>query len=137
MKRWLLLALLTAPSLAMAKDLGVNNQQVVNKPPEDPSLIEQRAGPGSEDNMQSATARSSVGVPNAAIQSTDGDGNVQTSVQTGGSGNAVIQTQEGSGNRQTVTQTGIGNRAVQSQSGRDRIETLHQYGNQEDIQHRD
>jgi hypothetical protein len=137
MKRWLLLALFTMPSLAMGEDLGVNNQQIVDKPPGDPSLIEQRAGPGSNDNMQSAAARSSVGVPNIAIQSTDGGGNMQTSLQTGGSGNAVIQKQAGSGNRQTVIQTGSGNRAIQTQSGRNRVETLHQYGNENGIERQD
>ena len=102
-----------APSLAQTKeDLGVNNQQIVDKPAGDRSITEQHAGPGSHDNVQSITTSSPGASPNTVVQSTGGSNNVQTTVQNGGSGNVVVQTQEGSGNRQTVTQTGNGNRAI-------------------------
>lgn len=134
MKRLLTWVLLALPTLARAEDLGVNNQQLVNRPPGDPSVVEQYAAPGSRNNVQDATVASPGPVPNSTVQSTAGRGNVQTSVQTGGSGNVVVQTQSGSGNHQTVTQTGDGNIAIQSQSGRNRTGTLNQRGGETDIQ---
>jgi hypothetical protein len=134
MKRLLTCVLLALPVLARAEDLGMNNHQYVNQPPGDPSVVEQSAAPGSRDNLQSATVLSPGRVPNVTLQSTDGGGNVQTSVQNGGSGNVVIQTQRGTGNRQTVTQTGDGNVAIQSQSGQNRNGTLNQRGGATDMQ---
>ena len=134
MKHLLTCVLLALPALAHAEDFGVNNQQYVNRPPNDPSVVEQHAAPGSRDNVQGATVSSPGPVPNVTMQSTAGRGNVQNSVQTGGSGNVVIQTQSGSGNHQTVTQTGDGNTAIQSQSGQNRTGTLNQRGGQTDIQ---
>jgi hypothetical protein len=78
--------------------------------------------------------------PNIAYilwQFTGGSGNVQTSVQNGGSGNVVVQTQQGSGNSQTVIQTGNGNRAVQIQSGHGHSGTLEQHGRKTDVQIQD
>jgi hypothetical protein len=134
MKRLLTWVLLALPALARAEDLGMNNTQYVNRPPGDPSIVEQYAAPGSRDNLQSATVLSPGRVPNVTLQSTEGGGNVQTSVQNGGSGNVVVQTQSGAGNRQTVTQTGDGNVAIQSQSGQNRTGTLNQLGGKTDIQ---
>ena len=116
------------------QDLGVNNKQTVIKPAADPSVVDQYAGPGSHDNVQSATTSSTGASPNTIIQSTEGGGSVQTAIQTGGSGNVVVQTQQGSGNQQTVTQSGDGNRATQSQSGRNLRGTLDQPGGQTDTQ---
>ena len=116
------------------EDLGVNNQQIINKPAGDPSIVQQHAGPGSHDNVQGITTSSPGASPNTVIQSTEGGNNVQTAVQNGGGGNVVVQTQQGSGNRQTVTQTGDGNRAVQSQSGDNHSGTLNQRGAETDIQ---
>ena len=137
MRQWPFLLLLMLPSFAMGQELGVNNQQYVNKPPGDPSIVVQHTDPGSHDNLQAVTTRSPGEVRNVVVQSTGGGGNVQTAVQNGGSGNVVVQTQHGSGNQQTVIQTGDGNRAVQSQSGHNRSGTLNQNGNETDVQRQD
>jgi hypothetical protein len=117
-----------------SEDLGVNNQQIVNKPAGDASIVHQHAGQGSHDNVQSTTTSSPGASRNTVVQTTEGGNNAQIAVQTGGSGNVVVQTQHGSGNRQTVTQTGDSNRAVQSQSGDNHSGTLNQRGGETDIQ---
>ena len=117
-----------------SEDLGVNNQQIINKPAGDPSIVHQHAGPGSHDNVQSTTTSSPGGSGNTVVQATGGSNNAQIAIQTGGSGNVVEQTQQGSGNRQTVVQSGDGNRAIQSQTGDRHSGTLNQRGGETDIQ---
>lgn len=117
-----------------SEDLGVNNQQIVNKPGGDPSVVHQYAGAGSHDNVQSTTTSSPGTSPNTVVQTTGGSKNVQIVIQTGGSGSVVEQTQQGSGNRQTVVQSGDGNRAIQSQTGDGHSGTLNQRGGETDIQ---
>jgi hypothetical protein len=118
----------------VSEDLGVNNQQIVNKPAGDPSVVHQYAGPGSHDNIQSTTTSSPGASPNTVVQTTGGGNNVQIAIQNGGSGNVVEQTQQGSGNHQTVVQSGDGNRAIQSQTGDNHSGTLNQRGGETDIQ---
>ena len=117
-----------------SEDLGVNNQQIVNKPAGDPSIVHQYAGSGSHDNVQSTTTSSPGASGNTVVQTTEGSNNAQIAIQTGGSGNVVEQTQHGSGNRQTVVQSGDGNRAIQSQTGDSHSGTLNQRGGETDIQ---
>jgi len=117
-----------------SEDLGVNNQQIVNKPTGDPSIVHQYAGAASHDNVQSTTTSSPGASRNTVVQSTGGSNNAQIAIQTGGGGNVVEQTQHGSGNRQTVVQSGDGNRAIQSQTGDGHSGTLNQRGGETDTQ---
>lgn len=126
--RWLTLALLAAPTLAVAQgiepgggkvDQGTGNLQTANRPAGDNSVVRQTAGPASDGNIQSATVSSAGDPPNRATQRTQGAGNIQSIVQRGGSGNVVVQSAGpgSAGSIQSAAIAGTGNTVRQDSDG--------------------
>ncbi|HEY2595688.1 MAG TPA: hypothetical protein VGK33_17490 [Chloroflexota bacterium] len=107
---------------------GARNQQQIDRPAGDTSLLAQSITPASRGNLQTAATQSPDG-SNVIVQSIDGERNVQTARQSGRN-NIAVQKQTGSCNRQSIRQSGDGNVAVQSQSGRRLSSVLNQHSDE-------
>jgi hypothetical protein len=118
----------TGCRLEAGKGPDVSNQQEINRPAGDASLVAQSVTPASRGNLQTATTSSPDG-SNVIVQTIDGDRNVQA-VRQSGRNNVAVQSQTGECNRQSIRQSGNGNVAVQLQSGRGLSSALNQRGDE-------